>query len=260
MLSIFEISALILSGIIVAFINTFAGGASVISISLFMMFGMSPFHANVINRIPIFFQTLTSSYLFFKKGLLDVKRGLTVAIPTIMGTLIGANISVVINKHIFDICLGLILLMMLFFIFYKPEMWLKGNKKLLQKKMDWKIFIAFLFVGFYAGFLHVGVGYLLLGGLVLLMGYDLLTGNAQKNFLVLLYSPFAIGFFIFNGDLTLKMTTYGLIHAIGNIIGAGLATHFGSQWGNNFIRWLMFVVIILTALKLFGIIGFPEFV
>jgi uncharacterized membrane protein YfcA len=260
MLSVVEISALILSGIVVAFINTFAGGASVISISLFMMMGMSPFQANIINRVPVFFQTMASSYLFWKKGLLDVKRGLTIGIPTIMGALLGANVSVVINKHIFNICLGLILLMMLFFIFYKPEAWLKGNEKLQQKKMDWKIFIIFLLVGFYAGFLHVGVGYFLLGGLVLLMGYDLLKGNAQKNFLVLLYSPFAIGFFIFNGDLTLKMATYGLIHAIGNVIGASLATHFGSQWGNKFIRWLMFAVIILTALKLFGIIGFPEFV
>lgn len=259
-LSIVEISALILSGIVVAFINTFAGGASVISISLFMMMGMSPFQANVINRVPVFFQTMASSYLFWKKGLLDLKRGLTIGIPVIMGCLVGANVSVVVNQHVFSICLGLILLMMLFFIFYKPEAWLKGNEKLQQKKMDWKIFIVFLFVGFYAGFLHVGVGYFLLGGLVLLMGYDLLKGNAQKNFLVLLYSPFAIGFFIFNGDLTLKMATYGLIHAIGNVIGASFATHFGMKWGNNFIRWLMLVVIVLTALKLFGIIGFPEFV
>jgi uncharacterized membrane protein YfcA len=253
-LSVVEIITLILSGIVVAFINTFAGGASVISISLFMVMGMSPFQANVINRVPVFFQTIASSYLFWKKGLLDVKRGLVVGIPTIMGALIGANVSVVINKHIFDICLGLILLMMLFFVFYKPEAWLKGNEKLQQKKIDWKIFTVFVFIGFYAGFLHVGVGYFLLAGLVLLMGYDLLKGNAQKNFLVLLYSPFAIGFFILNGDLTMKMATYGLIHAIGNVIGASLATHFGSKWGNNFIRWLMFVVIVLTALKLFGII------
>jgi len=260
MLSIVEISALILSGIVVAFINTFAGGASAISISLFMVMGMSPFQANVINRVPVFFQTIASSYLFWKKGLLDIRRGLIIGIPTVIGCLIGANVSVAVNKQVFDLCLGLILLVMLFFIFYKPEAWLKGNERLQEKRMDWKIFIAFLFTGFYAGFLHVGVGYFLLAGLVLLMGYDLLKGNAQKNFLVLLYSPFAIGFFIFNGDLTMKMATYGLIHAIGNVIGAVLATHFGMKWGNNFIRWLMFVVIVLTALKLFGVIGFPEFV
>ena len=259
MLSIVEILTLILSGVIVAFINTFAGGASVISISLFMMMGMSPFQANVVNRVPVFFQTIVSSYMFFKKGLLDVSRGLTIGIPTIIGCLIGANVSVVIDKHIFNVCLGLILLIMLFFIFYKPEAWLKGNEKLQQKRIDWKTFVIFIFIGFYAGFLHVGVGYFLLAGLVLLTGYDLMKGNAQKNFLVLLYSPFAIGFFIFNGDLTMKMTTYGLIHAIGNVIGATLATHFGTQWGNNFIRWLMFVVIVLTALKLFGVIVFPEF-
>jgi uncharacterized membrane protein YfcA len=259
-LSILEISTLILSGIVVAFINTFSGGASVISISLFMMFGMSPFQANVVNRVPVFFQTMVSSYLFWEKGLLDIKRGLTIGIPVMMGTLVGANISVVIDMNLFDICLGLILLVMLFFIFYKPEAWLKGNDRLLHRKIDWKVFAVFFLIGVYGGFLHVGIGYFFIAALVLMLGYDLMTGNAQKNFLVLLYSPVALGFFIINGDLTMKMASYGLIHAIGNIIGAIFATHFGMKWGNNFIRWLMFVVIILTALKLFGIIGFPEFV
>ena len=256
MFSFVEILILILSGIIVAFINTFAGGGSVISISLFMVMGMSPFQANVINRLPVFFQTMASSYLFYRKKLLDWRRGLSIAIPMIMGCFIGTNISVVINRQVFDICLGLILLMMLFFIFYKPELWLKGNTKLLQKKLDWQSFMIFLLIGVYAGFLHVGVGYFILAGLVLLLGYDLMTGNALKNFLVLLYSPFVLGFFIINGDMTLKMATYGLVHAIGNVIGATLATYAGVQWGNNFIRWLMLVVIVLTALKLFGFIDF----
>ena len=145
---------------------------------------------------------------------------------------------------------------MLFFIFYKPEVWLKGNQKLLQKNVDWKSFSIFFLIGIYAGFLHVGVGYFILAGLVLMLGHDLMTGNALKNFLVLLYSPFVLGFFILNGDMTLKMAAYAGIHAIGNVIGAILATHLGIKKGNNFIRWLMFVVIVLTALKLFGIIDF----
>ncbi len=89
-----------------------------------------------------------------------------------------------------------------------------------------------------------------------MLGYDVMKANALKNFLVLLYSPFVLGFFIINGDMTLKMATYGLVHAIGNIIGATLATHLGMQWGNQFIRWLMLVVILLTTLNLFGVIDF----
>ena len=258
MLSIVEISVLILSGVIVAFINTFAGGGSVISISLFMVMGMSPFHANVANRLPVFFQTMASSYIFYRKKLLDIKKGLIIGVPMIMGCLVGTNISVVVNRSVFDICLGLILLTMLFFLFYKPEVWLKGNPKLLNRKLDWQIFSIFFLVGIYAGFLHVGVGYFILAGLVLMMGHDLLTGNAQKNFLVLLYSPFVLGFFIINGDMTLKMAIYGGVHAIGNVIGATLATYLGIKKGNNFIRWLMFVVIVLTALSLFGFIDFSK--
>ncbi len=254
--SFVEILALILSGIIVAFINTFAGGASVISISLFMVLGLSPFQANVVNRVPVFFQTMASSYIFFKKKVLDLKQGLKLGLPTIAGCLIGTNISVAINQRVFDVALGLILLMMLFFIFCKPERWLKGSPKSLQKKFDWQSCVVFFLIGIYAGFLHVGVGYLFLAALALMLGFDLLKANAMKNFLVLLYSPFVLGFFIINGDLTTEMLVIGCIHAIGNIIGASLATHLGMQWGNNFIRWLMLIVIVLTAMKLFGFIDF----
>ena len=97
MFSVLEISILVVSGVMVAFINTFAGGGSIISISLFMVMGMSPFHANVANRLPVFFQTMASSYIFYKKKLLDLKRGFVIAIPMMMGSLVGANISVVIN-------------------------------------------------------------------------------------------------------------------------------------------------------------------
>lgn len=256
MLSYVEISALILSGIVVAFINTFAGGASVISISLFMVLGLSPFEANVVNRVPVFFQTIASSYLFFKKKILDIKRGLMLGLPTIAGCLIGSRISVVINQQVFNIALGLILLVMLFFIFYKPERWLKGKPDLFQRKIDWQIGTVLFLIGIYAGFLHVGVGYFFLVALVLMLGFDLLQANAMKNFLVLIYSPFVLGFFILNGDMTGKMLTYGLIHAIGNVIGAILATRLGMKWGNNYIRWLMFFVILLTAMKLFGFIDF----
>ena len=255
-ITIVEMVVLILSGIVVAFLNTFAGGASVISISLFMVMGMSPFQANVANRVPVAFQTVVSSYLFYKKKLLDWRRGLVIAIPSVLGCLVGSNVSVVINKQVFNVCLGLVLLMMLFFIFYKPEVWLKGNPKLLHRRLDWQTFTVFLLIGFYAGFIHVGVGYLLLGGLVLMLGYDIMKGNALKNFLVALYSPFAVAFFIINGDMTLKMAIYGSVHAIGNIIGATLATHLGVQWGSSFVRWLMLVVILLTAMNLFGFIDF----
>jgi uncharacterized membrane protein YfcA len=202
----------------------------------------------------VFFQTSTSSYFFFKKGLLDWKRGLTIGIPVIIGCLIGSNISVIIDERVFNICFGLVLLLMLFFVFFNPEAKFKGNEELLHKNLDWKIILFFLFAGIYAGFVHIGVGYFFLAGAMWMLGYDLMTGNALKNFLLLLLTPFAVGFFIFNGDMTMKMAIYGLVHGIGNIIGASLATHFGMRWGHNFIRWLMLAVIILTALNMFEII------
>ncbi|HOH22693.1 MAG TPA: TSUP family transporter, partial [Bacteroidales bacterium] len=57
---------LIISGVIVGFINTLAGGGTVISISVFMFLGLPPLVANGTNRVPIVFQNLASAYLYHK--------------------------------------------------------------------------------------------------------------------------------------------------------------------------------------------------
>ena len=45
---------------------------------------------------------------------------------------------------------------MLFFLFYKPEKWLKGQQELIAKKVSiWQI-LLFFFIGIYGGFVHAG--------------------------------------------------------------------------------------------------------
>ena len=78
---------LIISGIMVGFINTLAGGGTIISISLFMFLGLPPVVANGTNRIPIIFQTLTAVFLYQKKKLIDWNKGIKLSIPIVLGNI-----------------------------------------------------------------------------------------------------------------------------------------------------------------------------
>jgi uncharacterized membrane protein YfcA len=51
--------------------------------------------------------------------------------------------------------------------------------------------------------------------------------------------------------------TFGLIHAIGNVIGAQIASHFVIAKGARFIRYIMIFLIFIVILQLFGFIT-PE--
>ncbi len=251
------IFALIVSGVFVGFINTLAGGGTIISLSLFMILGLPANIANGTNRVAVILQNLTSVGEFKRKKILDVKKGTNLAIPTMIGAIVGAQIASEINENIFRKAVAVVMLVMVYFIVTKPSQWLKGSATLREKPVSWFQYVIFFLIGVYGGFVQVGVGYFILAGVVLGAGFDLLRANAIKVWIVLLYTPLALVVFILNNQVRWD---YGLIHAIGNVMGAFIASRFAVSWGANFVRWVIIVVIIVFSSDLLGLINIREFI
>jgi hypothetical protein len=250
-----EIVALIVSGFLVGFINTLAGGGTIITVSLLLFLGLPATVANGTNRVAVVFQTLVAVISFRKQKLLDTRKGLGFSVPTVLGSVLGAMIAARFEESMMQKVIALVMIMMLFFILYKPERWLKSRPDLIEKRISVFQLVVFFLIGFYGGFIHMGVGFFLIAFLVMSGGYDLVKANAIKNLIVLAYAPFALVVFMFNGQVNYK---YGLIISIGNVGGAWLASHFAVNKGANFIRWVIVAVIIITTLQLFGIINFKD--
>lgn len=248
-----EVTALILSGLLVGFINTLAGGGTIISLSLLMFMGLPANVANGTNRIAVVAQNLVAVRSFKQQKLLDVHKGFALAIPTVIGSVLGAFIAVDLNEMIIEKSIAVVMIFMLLFILYKPQKWLKGHRELMAKPVSTWMMILFFFIGIYGGFIHVGVGYFLLAGTVLGAGFDLIRANAVKNLIVLAYAPFTLIIFMWQGQVNYN---YGLVHSIGNILGAYLATKFAVNWGTNFVRWVIIIVIFVTTVQIFGLIDF----
>jgi uncharacterized membrane protein YfcA len=243
------ISLLIIAGFLVGFINTMAGSGTVISYSIFMMLGLPANIANGTIRLGVIMQTLAASLTFRKQHVLDIKKGLWLSISVVTGTIVGAQIAVSINEDVFEIVVGIVMIMMLFFIFIKPERWVKGKAGLIKEKPTIVQFLIFFLIGIYGGFIHIGIGIFLLGSLVLSAGYDLVKANALKVFIVLLSTPFALIIFMYNNQVDYAM---GLIAAIGNVFGGIVASHYAVSWGAGIVRYILIAVIVLYSLKLFG--------
>ena len=257
MLSWIEITVLIISGLFVGFINTIAGGGTIISLTVLMLFGLSPSVANGTNRVAVLIQNIVAVRNFSKKKLIDKKRGIYYGIPTLFGSMIGASIVININEKIIEYCFGVIMLIMLFFLIKAPEKWLKTNEKLLEKPYSVKMIIIFFFIGIYGGFIHVGVGYFILMSFIFGVGYDLVHGNAMKNLLVLIYIPFTLLIFIINNQIRWD---YGLVHSIGNVIGAYIGSKWAIEWGMSFVKWVMIIIIFLSSLQMFGMIDLKNII
>jgi uncharacterized membrane protein YfcA len=252
-MNITEIIVIIISGIVVGFINTLSGGGSVISLSLLLILGLPAPVANGTNRISIFFQTLSSVGSFTRQKMFTDLRPVWLGIPATVGSVFGALLAVEVSERIIEISMMLAMVLMGIFLFYKPDRWMKENPALLKERLKWWQFLIFFAVGFYGGFIQVGVGYFLLMALVLGTGYDLVRANAVKNLIVFFYAVFALAVFVIDGKVNYLL---GLLLSAGSIIGALLASHLAVRKGAGFIRAVIIFSIILTFLQVTGLVNF----
>ncbi|MEZ5148721.1 MAG: sulfite exporter TauE/SafE family protein [Bacteroidales bacterium] len=132
-MTIIEVIILIISGLLVGFINTLAGGGSIISLSILMFLGLPANVANGTNRIAIFIQNIAAVGSFRQQKVLDHKKGFWLAIPAALGSILGAWIAVDMREDIIEKAIAIVMLIMMFVILYKPQRWLKGKKTFKRK-------------------------------------------------------------------------------------------------------------------------------
>ncbi len=240
---------LVASGFLAGIINTIAGTGSILTYSVFILLGFPAGLANGTVRLGVVLQTLASSWLFHRHGMLDWRFGLKIGLPLIAGTLLGANLAVNIDEAFFERIVIGVMLFMLLTLFFKPERWVKGRVEMRSEKPGLVQIVVYFLIGIYGGFIHIGVGIFLLSALVLISGYDLVKANALKVFVVFLYSPFALLVFMWNMEVEYIL---GTISAVGNLAGGILAGKMAVKKGAEFIRWFLVVVIILFSANLIG--------
>ena len=245
-----EITTLVTAGIVVGFINTLAGGGSIISLSLLMFLGLPAPVANGTNRVAIAIQNIAATGSFKQKKVLEWKKALRLSIPAIAGSLVGAFIAVDIDEHTFEIAIGIIMIVMLFVVLFKPGKYIYGKEEVQEKPIQWKVYLIFFFIGIYGGFIHMGVGYFWLTGIVLGTGFDLVKANAIKVLIILAYAPFTILVFYFNHQIRWD---FGLVLGAGSVIGALIASHMAVKKGVLFVQWVIVIVVVLTSLQMFGV-------
>lgn len=245
----YVVLAVIGVGIVAGFINTLAGSGSLLTLPLLMFLGLPANVANGTNRIGIVFQGLAASGSFRKQKILDLKTTKWLIIPSIVGAIAGSIWAVNLTDEIMEYVIGGLLVVMFFIVLYKPEKWLKEQSDHIHKKPTLIQIVIFFFIGLYGGFIQAGVGFFLLAGLVLGAGYDLVKANAIKVFITLVYTLFALAVFIFNDQVNYIL---GFILAIGSIIGAYIGAHVAVSWGPKFVRIILLVALVASALKLLG--------
>ncbi|MGB0146431.1 MAG: sulfite exporter TauE/SafE family protein [Flavobacteriaceae bacterium] len=238
---------LIVIGFVVGFINTIAGGGSLISLPFLIFMGLPPAVANGTNRVAIVIQTFMATMGFRSKGISTFPFNTYIGLSALLGAIIGAKIAVDIDEGIFNKVLAIIMLAVMLIIIFKPDLNLAERTEKLTGRYLWQGMIVFFFLGIYGGFINAGIGFLIILYLHYAHHINLVRTNATKVFVVLLYTLAALVVFVLNDKVDF---TVGLILAIGNACGAWISSRLSVKKGDGFIRKFLIVMIGVLAIKL----------
>jgi uncharacterized membrane protein YfcA len=244
--------ALIGTGLAAGFINTTAGGGSMLTLPLLMFLGLPANVANGTNRVAILLQNVIGVRTFHQKKILNYSVDYKLAIPAIVGSVIGALFAVEIDVQLLKKIIAGLMVLMLLIVVLKPDVWVKEQAGEVNAKPTTWQYVIFFFIGLYGGFIQMGVGFFLLAGLVLGGGHNLVKANAVKVFIVLIYTVFSLGIFMFHGQVDWLA---GLVLAAGNMVGAWLGVHFSVKGGAKYIRYVLMLALVIVILNLFGVFG-----
>ena len=235
-------------GIVVGFINVNAGGGSSLTLPMLIFLGLDGALANGTNRVAIFVQNAFAVASFRKREFHEFKLSGKLSLLTLPGAIIGAILATKISGFLFERILGVVLIFVVISMFFSKN-YANGNRDQ-EKHTNWLIYPVLFGIGFYGGFLQVGVGFMFMAALYYLLNLDLIRVNMHKVFIVLIYTIPALMIFLVTGNINWK---FGLTLGAGSGLGAWFGAHASVKGGEKLIRIILAIAILVMAFKLFNL-------
>ena len=242
-----EYPLLILAGFVAGFMNTMAGGGSLLTLPLLIFLGLPAAVANGTNRVAIFMSTLSATAGFKSKGVSNFPFNIYLGFSGLIGALIGARIAIDIKGELFNKILAIIMILVVLLIVFKPKISYSELMERLTGKHLFVSMIAFFFIGIYGGFINAGIGFVIMLFLHYYNRLDLVKVNATKVVIVLIYTSGALITFALADKVN---WTYGIFLATGNFIGGWISSRWSVKKGENTIKIFLLIIVVLMSIKL----------
>ncbi|HQX44025.1 MAG TPA: sulfite exporter TauE/SafE family protein [Saprospiraceae bacterium] len=250
----YEIFLAITGGFFAGCINTLAGNGSVLTLGfLTEIMGMPGNLANGTNRIGIFVQGLASLEAFQRNKKIPLKETWHYLVIGIIGAIVGAVVAIRISPDGFKLVYKYLVLALLVLMIIQSKKW--TTRVMFSSGLKPWIYIpVFLALGFYGGFIQMGMGIFFLAVMVYIAKLPIIEANAVKVLMVTSYTIIVIGIFHFMGYVDWKI---GGTIALGQGAGGWITAHTVSKIPNadKVAYYFLIAIMIFTLLHLFGVFG-----
>jgi uncharacterized membrane protein YfcA len=246
-----EITSIIILFVIAfisGFINVGAGGGSTLTLPMLIFLGLDAAVANGTNRVGIMMQNISAIYSFKTSKFSQFRLSLKLSLLTLPGAIAGAILAVKLNDQLFQRILGAVMIGIIISMFLPKAKNTKDGEG--NQKITWPVYISMFGIGFYGGFLQVGVGFMIMAAIQHLMKLNLVYVNMHKVFIVLVYTIPALLIFAFTSNVN---WFWGIVLGTGTALGGWWSAKLSVKKGEKLIKVVLVIAIFIMALKLLNV-------
>jgi uncharacterized membrane protein YfcA len=242
-----------------------AGGFLLVPILFFLYPKDSPAAITSTTLTVAFFNALSGSIAYIRQRRVDLRSGLAFSLTAVPGAVLGAYITNILSRGVFQYIFGAILLAVSGYLLLRPHKRMTGRfllkwpaqRRLVDSRgnvhsytfnLPLGIFIAF-FVGVISGMLGIGGGIIHMPALTQVLSFPAHIATATSHFIVAVTTFAAIITHVVSGTFTGDVGR-ALVLSAGAVVGAQFGARLSQRVTGVLIVRLLAVGLAIVALRL----------
>ena len=233
-------------------VDAIGGGGGLISLPAYLLAGVPVHNAIATNKLSSACGTTLTTVRFIRQGLVNWK----IAVPTIvfamLGSSLGANLSMKTDESVMKNIL-FVVLPIVAFVVMNPKMFRDNADAeiVLNGKLWVTAILSSFLIGIYDGFYGPGTGTFLIIAFTVFAGLSLRSANAQAKIINLTTNLTSLTIFLMSGQAIILL---GLAAAACNMAGNYVGSSLAMKQSSKVTRPVIIFVLILLFLKVLGVI------
>jgi uncharacterized membrane protein YfcA len=226
---------LLAAAFIAGAINAVAGGGSLVSFPALIAAGYATKTANVTNTVALWPGYIGGSYGYRGELQRQRRRIVALAVPSILGGLLGSAILLYTPGSAFDAIVPFLILFACLVMALQDRLSAFAASHSLQAQhadhIPPPLNVGTFALSIYGGYFGAGLGILLFAGLAILLPDDIQHTNALKGLLSALINAVALIYFVAFGPVRWLPAVIMAVGALaGGYLGVGIARRLGKRW------------------------------
>lgn len=228
-------------------VDAIGGGGGLISLPACLLAGLPVHQAIATNKLSSSCGTSLATFRFLKNGLINLKLAVPSVAAAILGSTLGARLSLMVSEDIMKYILFAILPVAAFFVLNRHLFSDREGKTEVNRRTVAVCILSALIIGAYDGFYGPGTGTFLIIAFTVFAGMTVSAANAQAKVINLTSNLSSLAVYLLNGQVIIWLGLAGAAcNMAGNWLGSGLAMTRGAR----IVRPVILAVLLLLFIKI----------